>query len=143
MLPLAPLTRSDSPERLLAKVAANLENIPDRQQKANLAGCTEILAGLRFDKDFIRQFLREEIMQESIIYQDILQKGLQKGRRLEALSFCRQLIKYRFGQIDSSLDEKLQGLSIEQLEALGQALFNISEISTLETWLEEQGRDEF
>ena len=142
LLPLAPLTRSDSPDRLLAKVAENLENIPDRQQKANLAGCTEILAGLRFDKDFIRQFLREEIMQESIIYQDILQKGLQKGRRLEALSFCRQLIKYRFGQIDSSLDEKLQGLSIEQLEALGQALFNISEISTLERWLEEQGRDE-
>lgn len=142
LLPLAPLTRSDSPEGLLARVAENLENIPDRQQKANLAGCTEILAGLCFDKDFIRQFLREEIMQESVIYQDILQKGLQKGRRLEALSFCRQLIKYRFGEIDSSLDEKVQGLSIEQLEALGQALFKITEISTLETWLEQQRKDE-
>ena len=42
----------------------------------------EILAGLRFEKNLIRQLLSEDIMQESVIYQDILQKGEQKGEKI-------------------------------------------------------------
>jgi hypothetical protein len=53
-------------------------------------------------------------MQESVIYQDILQKG----QRLEALSFCRQLLNYRFGEVSSSVDEKIQSLSVKQLVGL-------------------------
>jgi len=68
LLPLAPLTRSDSPPNLLARVASRVATIEDVNQQRNLAGCTEILAGLRFEKDLIRQLFREEIMRESVIY---------------------------------------------------------------------------
>ena len=69
---LATLTRTDSAQSLLSQVAQKVATIPDREQQQNIAGCVEVLAGLRFDKDLVRQFLREDIMKESVIYQDIL-----------------------------------------------------------------------
>jgi predicted transposase YdaD len=79
LLPLAPLTQTNSPQDLLSQVSQNVAKIADRETKQNIAAYTEILAGLRFEKDFIRQLLSEDIMQESVIYQDILQKGERIG----------------------------------------------------------------
>ncbi|WP_323374505.1 DUF4351 domain-containing protein [Nostoc commune] len=73
-------------------------------------------------------------MQESVIYQDILQKGKQQ----EAVSFCLRLLNQRFGKLNSFIIERVQVLSVEKLEALGAALFNISEVSDLITWLDQQ-----
>lgn len=134
LLPLAPLTQTDSPQGLLSQVAQSVARISDKETRQNIAAYTEILAGLRFEKDFIRQLLSEDIMQESVIYQDILQKGKQQ----EAVSFCLRLLNQRFGELNSSIIERVQILSVEKLEALGAALFNISEVSDLVTWLEQQ-----
>jgi predicted transposase YdaD len=130
LLPLAPLTRTNSPEALLTQVAQRVATIPDRNERQNIAGCTEILAGLRFKKDIIRQFLREDIMQESVIYQDIVQK--------EAFKVVSRLLNRRFSNIDSSLRERVQNLSAEQLENLGEALLDFAEISDLVSWLDRQ-----
>jgi len=92
LLPLAPLTQTTSPRGLLSQVAQSVAKISDRETRQNIAAYTEILAGLRFEKDFIRQLLSEDIMQESVIYQDILQKGEQQGERKEALRFCMFLL---------------------------------------------------
>ena len=51
-------------------------------------------------------------MKESVIYQDIFQKGEKKG---EICCISRQLNR-KFGAIDSSILERLQDLTIEQLE---------------------------
>ncbi|MBD2520382.1 Rpn family recombination-promoting nuclease/putative transposase [Nostoc sp. FACHB-973] len=134
LLPLAPLTQTDSPQRLLSQVAQSVARISDRETRQNIAAYTEILAGLKFKKDLIQQFLGEEIMQESVIYQDILQKGKQQ----EAVSFCLRLLNQRFGELNSFTIERVQVLSVEKLEALGAALFNISEVSDLITWLDQQ-----
>jgi Domain of unknown function (DUF4351) len=75
-------------------------------------------------------------MQESVIYQDILQKGEQK----EALSFSLRLLKKRFGELDSSIIERVRVLSVDKLEALGVALLNISQTSDFLAWLDEQER---
>lgn len=55
LLPLAPLTKTTSLPRLLSQVAQSIATIPDRGSRQNTAAYTEILAGLRFKKDFIRQ----------------------------------------------------------------------------------------
>ena len=82
-------------------------------------------------------------MQESVIYQDIKQKGErkgeEKGKQKGALSFCMLLLNERFGELESSIVERVNVLPVEKLEALGVALFNISEIDNLITWLEENG----
>ena len=133
LLPLAPLCRTDSPRDLLSQVAQEVAKILDRETRQNTAAYTEILAGLRFEKGLIRQLLREDIMQESVIYQDILQKGEQK----EAFRFLNRLLNRRFGEIDSSIIERIRVLSTEQLEALGEEFLSFSNVSDLVAWLEQ------
>ncbi len=82
-------------------------------------------------------------MRESVIYQDILQQGIQQGKQEgkqeEALSFVIRLLIRRVGEIDPML-ERIRELSIEQLEALGVALLDFSEVADLAAWLEQQER---
>lgn len=70
-------------------------------------------------------------MQESVIYQDILQKGKQE----EAFTYTLRLVNRRFGDVDSSLTERIRILSANQLETLGEALFDFSNVADLEAWL--------
>ncbi|MDJ0795684.1 MAG: DUF4351 domain-containing protein [Calothrix sp. MO_167.B12] len=132
LLPLASLTRSDSPQALLTQVAERVATIPDIQVRSNIAGCIEILAGLRFEKDLIQQFLREDIMQESVIYQDIVQK--------EAFKVISRQLNRCFPDINSYLIERIRKLSADKLEDLGEALFDFSEVTDLITWLNNQDR---
>jgi predicted transposase YdaD len=133
LLPLAPLTRTDSAQVLLSQVAQEIAKIPDIETRRNTAAYTEILAGLKFEKDLIRQLLSEEMMQESVIYQDILHKGEQK----EALRFLQRQLNRRFGEIDSSIIERLRVLSTEQLEVLGEEFLDFANVSDLVAWLEQ------
>jgi predicted transposase YdaD len=80
-------------------------------------------------------------MQESVIYQDILQKGEERGEQIEAVKFCMRLLNQRFGELDSLIVERVKVLSVEQLENLGAALFNITEVADLVTWLNQQDND--
>jgi predicted transposase YdaD len=154
LLPLAPLTRTNKPQILLSQVAENLAKIADRDTKQDLAAYTEILAGLKFEKDLIRQFLREDIMQESVIYQDILQKGERIGqkrgekigqRRGEEIGqkmgeerlIIRQITR-RFGNLESVLIERIKLLSTEELEELGEALLDFTDVSDLVLWLNQE-----
>ncbi len=144
LLPLATLTRTDSPQALLGQVAELVARIEDIQQRQNISGCAEIIAGMRFKKDLIRQLFREEIMRESVIYQDILQQGIQQGKQEgkqeEALSLVIRLLVRRVGKIDLMVEERIRELSIEQLEGLGEALLDFSQVADLVDWLEQQER---
>jgi predicted transposase YdaD len=131
LLPLAPLTQTTQPETLLSQVASEIAKITDKQSKQNTAAYTEILAGLRFKKDLIRQLLREDVMKESVIYQDILQTGEKK----EALKILNLLLNRRFGQIDSLILERIRLLPTNQLEVLAEASLDFSQISDLVNWL--------
>jgi predicted transposase YdaD len=132
LLPLAPLCQTDSPRDLLSQVALEVAKIEERQNRQDTAGYTEILAGLRFEKSLIRQLLSEDIMQESVIYQDILQKGEQK----EAFRFLNRQLNRKFGEIDSSIINRIQVLSTEELEVLGEEFLGFSDVSALLGWLD-------
>jgi hypothetical protein len=45
-------------------------------------------------------------------------------------------LKRRFGLVDEVLAARIQGLEIEQLEALGEALLDFTELSDLILWLD-------
>ncbi|HYW21722.1 MAG TPA: DUF4351 domain-containing protein [Nodularia sp. (in: cyanobacteria)] len=132
LLPLATLTRTDSPQTLLSQVAQKIATIPDREQQQNIAACVEVLAGLRFEKDLVHQFLREDIMKESVIYQDIVQK--------EAFKMISRLLKRRFGDVNDSLMTQVRNLCADDLEDLGEALFDFSELADLVAWLEQKNQ---
>jgi predicted transposase YdaD len=136
LLPLASLTRTDLPQALLSQVAEEIAKIPDRVIRQNTAAYTEILAGLRFEKNLIRQLLSEDIMQESVIYQDILQKGKQQ----EAFQVINILLNRRFNKVNQSLIDRVRVLSTEQLENLAGAFVDFTQVSDLEAWLNQHER---
>ena len=147
LLPLAPLTRTNAPQDLLSQVAESVAKIEEIEIKRDIVACTEILAGLRFEKKLISQLLREDIMRESVIYQDILQKGEEKGRKegekrgeqrgreLGEQRTIIRLLNRRFGELDSSLVDRITTLNIEKLDNLADALLDFSNINDLVNWL--------
>ncbi|NES82239.1 MAG: Rpn family recombination-promoting nuclease/putative transposase [Moorea sp. SIO2B7] len=131
LLPLAPLTKSNSPQSLLREVANKVNRIEDDEQKQSLASCTEILAGLRFEENLIRSLFREDIMKESVIYQSILREGRQE----EARFLVMNQLEYLFGKLESRLVNKIETLSREKLEQLAKDLLDFSEVEDLDAWL--------
>ncbi|WP_277127949.1 DUF4351 domain-containing protein [Chlorogloeopsis fritschii] len=135
---------------MLEQVAAAVDMIEETQERQNISACVQILAGLRFEKDLIRQLFREEIMRESVIYQDILQKGLQEGKQEgkqeEALTLILRLLTRRLGAIAPQIEQKIRVLLIAKLEDLGVdalcaasrrvALLDFSSETDLISWLD-------
>lgn len=145
LLPLATLSQTNSPRTLLEQIATQIATIEEPTQQADLLACTQVLAGLRFEKDLIRQLFRKETMRGSVIYQEIREDGLLEGRQLgllegrkdEALSFLTRQLTRRIGTIAPETTEQIQTLSVEELEDLGEALLDFSEASDLTNWLNE------
>jgi predicted transposase YdaD len=136
LLPLAVLAKSDTPNTLLQQVAEQVASIEVPEQQQNLSACIEILAGLRFDTALIHQLFREEIMRESVIYQEIIQRGEQRVRGQEALAYTMRLLNRRVGEIDPQLQTRICALSVVELENLGEALLDFSDVNDLVAWLE-------
>ncbi|KOP24889.1 hypothetical protein AMR41_15745 [Hapalosiphon sp. MRB220] len=63
------------------------------------------------------------------------QQGIQQGRQEGEQYLILRLLNRRIGEIDASLIEQIKGLSIEQLENLGEALLDFSSVNDLEIWL--------
>ncbi|WP_242541255.1 Rpn family recombination-promoting nuclease/putative transposase [Phormidium pseudopriestleyi] len=105
LLPFAALTRTENPEEVLNEVAQLIERIENRQQQANLAAASSVLAGLVLDRELINRILRRDIMRESPIYQDILAEGrevgFQEGRQEAIAEIARNLLR--------------SGMSVEQI----------------------------
>jgi predicted transposase YdaD len=75
-------------------------------------------------------------MRESVIYQDIFQEGRAEGLKTEALSLVKRQLKRRFGELTPEIEQRLQKLSVTQLENLGEELLDFAVISDLLIWLE-------
>lgn len=138
LLPFATLSQTNSPRTLLEQIANRIATIEEPNQQADLLACTQVLAGLRFEKNLIRQLFRSETMRESVIYQEIREDGLLEGRQREAISFVTRQLTRRVGAIAPIIQEQIQTLSVEELENLGEALLDFSEVTDLENWLNQR-----
>ncbi len=76
---------------------------------------------------------RELIMRLAPLYQQDKEQAVLEG---EQRLIIRQL-NHRFGEIDSSVIERIRGLSTDQLETLGEAFLDFSSLTDLETWLDQ------
>ena len=147
LLPYAVLSRASDKESVLARVVEELEQISDYREKSNLAAATSILAGLELEEQVIRRLMRSPVMRESTMYQSILREGRVEGRaegRAEGLEQGRTVgerllvlkqLQRKLGSLSPELITKVSALSLEELEALGEALLDFTRIEDLETWL--------
>jgi predicted transposase YdaD len=144
LLPLATLCRTDSSEKLLKEVAEKIRRIKSRERRRETLNWSRVLAGLRYDKILITRILKEsDMLEESVIYQDIFhkgeqkgeKKGLQEGAEQEARKVAIRLLELRFGKVSRSVQQQIDRLEVEQLEALCEALLEFRSKENLTRWL--------
>ena len=128
LFPFAVLSQVDDRAQALQQVASAIDQLEDPRMQNNIAASTAILAGLVLEEALIQQVLRRDLMQESVIYQSILQE--------EALTLVRRLLNRKVGAVPDPLQAQIQKLSVTQLEELGEALLDFSELADLVNWLQ-------
>ncbi len=69
------------------------------------------------------------------LYQRDREQAKEEGRQKGEQDLIVRLLNRRIGEIDALLIERIQGLSIEKLENLGDALLDFSSVANLKTWL--------
>jgi hypothetical protein len=111
-------------------------------QKATLELVYNLRENLRVNQE-LETDDRELIMRLEPLYQrnreqakeEGRQEGRQEGKQEGEKNLILRLLHRRIGEIDSLLIERITGLSIEQLENLGEALLDFSSVADLEGWL--------
>jgi predicted transposase/invertase (TIGR01784 family) len=75
----------------------------------------------------------QEVFQEG--QQAGQQEGRQEGRQEGETGLVLRMLTKRYGLLSLAQQEQIRGLNIEQLESLGDALLDFTEISDLDGWL--------
>jgi predicted transposase YdaD len=70
--------------------------------------------------------------------QEGIQEGRQEGRQEGELTLILKQLKKRYGELSPELQQRIQSLSLHQLEALGEALLDLGSMADLLDWLESQ-----
>ncbi|MBV6627451.1 MAG: DUF4351 domain-containing protein [Rivularia sp. (in: Bacteria)] len=122
------LGRGSKQEQAIIELQALPLNHP--YQQATLELVYNLRENLKLNQD-IEEIDRELIMRLEPLYQRDREQAKFEGKQDLIL---RQLNR-RIGEIDASLIERVRGLSVEQLENLGEALLDFSSVADLEAWL--------
>jgi predicted transposase YdaD len=144
LLPLAVLCQTDNATGLLSRVAAEVAKIQLPEEREEIIGSTQLLAGLRFDINLVRNLFRGGFMRESVVFQEIFQEGRvegrvegrQEGKQEGELAIIYRLLSRRIGTVTPELQQRLLRLSISQLEDLGEALLDFEQPDDLIPWLD-------
>lgn len=111
-----------------------------REEVLNLLAFLDWMLTLPFDLE--QEFRRDlEQLEDSLGMQYITsfeRSGIEKGKQEEALSLVTRLLNRRLGNIEDTLLERLNSLSVDRLEALGEALLDFTSVEDLVNWLEGQ-----
>lgn len=129
------LGRGSTQEQAIVELQALPLNHP--YQKATLELVYNLRENLRVNQE-LESDDRELIMRLQPLYQQDRERAKQEGREEGEQRLVIRLLNRRIGEIDASLIERIQGLSIEQLENLGEALLDFSSVADLSAWLNQQ-----
>ncbi|WP_244982417.1 Rpn family recombination-promoting nuclease/putative transposase [Cylindrospermopsis raciborskii G7] len=156
LLPFVPILKGGNSEVNLRQALLNLRK---NQVLGDLEPLLSFFASFVFDIPLVQQMMRWDmtVLRESPWYNEILKEGLQEGElrgeqrgRQEGLQEGRQegrqegqrkiillLLNHKFDGIESPVVERINRLSLEQLEAMGESLLDFRQISDLEAWLKD------
>lgn len=77
-------------------------------------------------------------MQESVIYQELREEAREEAKQSEVNLVLRQLNRRLGQQLPAIFEARVRSLSLAQLETLGEALLDFTQLADLETWFETQ-----
>jgi predicted transposase/invertase (TIGR01784 family) len=93
----------------------------------------EIMLGITLKETQVYREIKEEGREEG------LQQGEQRGREVEARSLILRQLSRRVGELPQDVHQRIETLSLEQLENLGEALLDFTSFADLLSWLEALG----
>jgi len=86
-----------------------------------------------------RQEIQAMFLLTDIKQTRVYQEARQEGRQVEASLMLKRLLSKRFGKLNDRRLEAIDSLSLEQLEDLGEALLDFTDIAELDSWLITKG----
>jgi len=141
-------------------------NIADKDRPRVKLECLRLLATLRLEParmqliaGFIDSYLKLNEQEQQIFKAEIdtieptqreaamqiitswmeegIEQGLAQGKQSEALSLIMRLLPRKVGTIAPELQQRIQQLSLTQLEDLAESLLDFSDVADLSAWLEQ------
>jgi predicted transposase YdaD len=111
------------------------ERLRQDEQLVELESLLGFFASFVLGTEVVRQIMRWDmaVLRESPWYQEILREGEQQGIQRERSLVLKQLTR-RVGELSPELTAQVEALSVEQLEALGEALLDFTQPHELPTW---------
>lgn len=142
LMVLTTLNEQQAPEEARYLISRSSLEQPENTSRAIIDLITTIIT-YKFE-----QLSRSEVEQmlgitlkETRVYQEIKQEGREEGREegrtVEAQSLIFRLLTRRVGELPQEIRQRIENLSLEQLENLGEALLDFNSMADLQAWLEE------
>jgi predicted transposase/invertase (TIGR01784 family) len=126
-------------QALVAKVRSQSQPDADLERIIELIETVMVYKFPMLSREEIEQMFSLSELKQTRVYQEALEEGRhegeQEGRRKEALSMVLRQLNRRLGALESSIEAQVRGLSLAQLEVLGEALLDFREGADLEDWL--------
>jgi predicted transposase YdaD len=141
LYPLLPLMRrpeTDSRDVLEESQQLILEEIPDREQRADAYVALRVLSGIAYPLELVKQILkRRALMLESPVYREILEEGRLEERQERLCADVLAVLEVRFGTLPRTLAQQVgQVTDCDRLEAL---LRHAVVVESLEVFVQELG----
>ena len=89
----------------------------------------EAMLDITFEETRVYREIKAEAEQKG------LEQGRQEGRQEEAASLILRMLTKRFGSLEDDAQSSVRALSLENLEALSEALLDFDSMSELNTWI--------
>lgn len=106
----------------------------DRNKFVELIETIVVYAFPRLSRQEIAAMLGVTDMRATRVFQD----ALEEGRWEEARSLVLRQLGRKVGPLSEGLQVRVSQLALEVLEALGEALIDFSDVTDLQTWLDQQ-----
>jgi predicted transposase/invertase (TIGR01784 family) len=74
-------------------------------------------------------------LRETQVYREIKEEGREEGREGEARSLILRLLTRKVGELSQDLRDRIEALTREKLEDLGEALLDFNSLTDLQAWL--------
>jgi predicted transposase/invertase (TIGR01784 family) len=116
---------------LMTRTKTEIEN--DREKQ----GIIELLETVLLSKfsQLSRQEIEAMFLVSDIKQTRVYQEAKQEGKKDEATNLLLRILSKRFGRLGDSYIQNINSLNIEELENLGEALLDFTDINDLERWL--------
>ncbi len=138
LLPFVPIMEGGNSQAVVQDAVRALRQV---EPLTDFEPLLAFFANFVLESSLIQQIMRWDmvILEQSSWYNEILnrgkQSGRQEGRQEEAVSLLLRQLNRRIGQLSEDLTKAVSTLSLEQLESLGDSLFDFATPADLQQWL--------